>query len=204
MPCFLFRCMLCLYHLLFLKLVESLELGTLRQTGVCACTDMANCHCTGGRALLFGLAVYWTAGNLLLLSIVPLSATLMVHPLMMFEFWAPEEALTVFVYCIISATISMSGLSSQVVMLINISLLSPQQEPWYMFSNIYIWMKPIIFVNSHTLLKTFTQTLALFLICFSALGEADWEAAALLSNYNLPFCNLPPARRLACVICKMW
>lgn len=83
---------------------------------------------------------YW----LLLFSVVPLSDTLMVNSLMMIlDFWAPVEKLTVFVCCINAATVSMSGLSSQVVILINTSLLSPQPELLDIFSNIYIWMKLI-------------------------------------------------------------
>lgn len=49
-------------------------------------------------------------------AVVPLSATLNVHLLRMFG--PSEEALTVFVCLIVAAINSMSGLSSQVVMLI--------------------------------------------------------------------------------------
>lgn len=51
-----------------------------------------------------------------MISVVPLSATLKAHLLRMFG--PTEEALTVFVCLIVAAIDSMSGLSSQVVLLI--------------------------------------------------------------------------------------
>lgn len=93
---------------------------------------------TGGRTLTFMLILgCW---ELVTASIVPLPATFISS--FLFDSWAPDEALTVFVYCIIAATINMSGLSSQVVMLlINISLLNPQQELWAYFQIAWIKQK---------------------------------------------------------------
>lgn len=93
---------------------------------------MANSHCTGGRTSQPLVLHYGAVGSLLvtpLYQFLPLSKFILVWFL-----WTPEEALTVFVNCIIAATFNMPGLSSQVVvLLINISLLNPQQEVWAYF-----------------------------------------------------------------------